>query len=877
MRKMRVFIQRIRGFFLRRRLEKDLQDEIRSHLEMQIDENLRHGMSAKEARQAALRKFGGVDQVKERYRERRGLPAVETFVADLRYSCRILVQKPAFTILATIALALGIGTNTAIFSVVNSVLLRPLPYSQPDRLVMIWNSSAGRIEPSPMSPARYLDLRSRNQVLADVAAYEDCYISNRPNFAFSGGDHPEQIWGARASGNLFSVLGAKPKLGRTFSEADENSRVVVLGEGLWRRDFGASPDVLGRTVTLSGTDYTVIGVMPSEFKLVYPKPAELWVPMPFTAKDRTNRNEIAFWTIGRIKTGLNISQARAGLSSLSEQLGREYPIIDSRLTFDLVSLDEYVKGNTRSVFLILMAAVSLVLIIACANVSGLLLARTTERTREIALRTALGATRFRLGRQLLTESLVLSLLGGAAGLLFAAWSLRVFSSLIPATVPRGDEIRIDTNVLVFALAGSALTGLVFGLIPAFWAMRFNLNELLKDGGAGTTAGSTTRRIRGLLMISEIALTMILLTGAGLLVNSQWRLSQLPLGFKSENILTLGLRIQSARYRDQKGWADFDRQIVERVSGLPGVIRAGTSSSVLMHGIDSTIWFKLTAGSESDKEYSSKFRMVGGDFFETMGINILHGTSFPKNDLKDSPQVVIINEAFAHVFFPDQDPIGKRLHFSDGGVPIIGIINDVRDQNLRESPRPAMYFSQDQLPYGRRFVVVHTAGDPSALTDAVRKEIWSIDKDQPIEFTGTMSQIVSDASAETHFYLAMLGAFAMVALVLTSIGVYGVTSYAVTQRTREIGIRMALGAQSTDVISVVIARGVVLTIVGVVAGLLGSFGLTRLMKGLLFGVTATDPLTFVAVAVAILLIGFLACYLPARRATKVDPMTALRCE
>jgi len=378
------------------------------------------------------------------------------------------------------------------------------------------------------------------------------------------------------------------------------------------------------------------------------------------------------------------------------------------------------------------------------------------------------------------------------------------------------------------------------------------------------------------MILEIALTIILLTGAGLVVNSEWRLNQLPLGFKPENILTMELKVLQTRYPERNQWAALDRQIGERLNALPGVIHAGTSSSVLMHGTDYTLWFKLTGTSESNQQYSSKMRVVGGDFFETMSINILRGTSFPKNDLKDSPKVAIINEAFAHAFFPNQDPIGKSVHM-DVGVQIIGMVNDVRNKNLPESPMPAIYLPQDQFPTSRRFVVVHTAGDPTTLADMARRQIWSIDKDQPIESTSTMSQIVSDASAETHFYLAMLGAFALVALALTSIGVYGATSYAVTQRTRELGIRMALGAQGAAVIRLVIARGVILTIIGVMAGLLGSFGLTRLMKGLLFGVTATDPLTFVTVAIAISLIGFLACYLPARRATKVDPMMALRCE
>ncbi|HZS48897.1 MAG TPA: ABC transporter permease [Blastocatellia bacterium] len=874
--KLRVLIHRILGIIFKQRHDRELQDEIRSHIEMQTEDNLRQGMSSEEAHRASMLKFGGVDVVKEQHRSRRGVPFVETTLSDIRYAIRTLAKNPTFTAVAIIALALGIGANTAIFSAVNSVILRPLPYYQPDRLVIVSNTFLNHSQLFPVSIPQFLDLREKNQVFDDVAAYRETSHTNRTRVFLTGAGEPLEVSGAIASANLFSVLGARAELGRTFVDSDDNSRIAVISDGLWRRSFAADPKIINREITLNQQTFTIVGVMPPDFKLAYPQAIDLWTPIPYDARERKERNRVSYWIIARIKPGLTIQQVRLGLSSVSTQLAQQYPETDSHVIFDLKSLDDYVFGPTRPVFLTLLAAVGFVLLIACVNVSGLLLARATDRAKEIGLRAALGASRARLIRQLITESLVLSLTGGAIGILLAAWSVRVFGRLIPSTIPRGDEVRIDSKVLVYSLIVSITAGLIFGLVPAFFATRFNLNEVLKDGASTKIAGLRTHKIRGLFVILEIGLTLVLLSGAGLLVNSSWRLNRAPLGFNPENALAMFIRLPLQKYRDETQWASFRRELNERVGSIPGVTHAGTSNSVLLHGIDYTTQFTLTGMKGPDQICRAVIRTVDGDFFEAMGMTVLRGRQFTSADLSHATKVGIVNQSFARTFFPDKDPIGKKIYI-DNEIEIVGLVNDVRNASLAQPAEPAIYSLPEGLPDLNFCLVLRTSVDPLQIEAAVKDRLRSMDKDQPIEYIAPMSQIVAQSMAETHFYLLMLTAFGVLALTLTAIGIYGMMSYVVAQRTNEVGIRMALGARQFDVIKLIVAQGLFLMTVGIVAGVLGSLGLTKLIAGLLYGVTPTDPATLCAVVVTLSVIAFAACYLPARRATKVDPMIALRYE
>jgi len=574
--------------------------------------------------------------------------------------------------------------------------------------------------------------------------------------------------------------------------------------------------------------------------------------------------------------GEKLALAIRGLTSEDLTCFEEYPETDSHIIFSFITVDDYVFGTTRPVFLILLAAVGFVLLIACVNVSGLLLARATERTKEIGLRAALGASRARLIRQLITESLVLSVIGGAAGILLAAWSVRVFGSLIPETIPRGDEIKIDAEVFVYALVISVVAGLIFGLAPALFATRLDLNEVMKDGAGGKIAGLRSRRVRGFFLILEIGLTLVLLSGAGLLVNSSLRLNHAPLGFNPENALSMFITLPPQKYREERQWATFRRELADRISSIPGVTHAGTSNSILLHGADPRMPFKLTGLTDVDQDYSAVIRTIDGDLFEAMGMTVLRGRRFTSGDSINATNVAIVNESFARKFFPGKDPIGQRIYI-DNEIQVIGLVNDVRNKSLAQPPEPAFYVFPEVLPYFSFCLVVRTSSNPLQIAAAVKDQLRLMDKDEPIEFIGTMPQIVAESGAETRFYLLMLSAFGLLALILTAIGIYGMMSYVVAQRTHEVGIRMALGARRIDVIKLIVSHGLFLTAIGIIAGVVASLWLTKFMAGLLYGVTPTDPGTLISVVAALSIIAFAACYLPARRATKVDPMTALRSE
>ncbi|MGH9832038.1 MAG: ABC transporter permease, partial [Blastocatellia bacterium] len=660
--------------------------------------------------------------------------------------------------------------------------------------------------------------------------------------------------------------------------------VVILSDAFWRRRFGAGSDVIGKTIPLNDKTFTIIGVMPPEFTLSYPKATEMWTPLTLGPKERANRDEAACKIVARLKPGLTVQQARGSITRLTQEL--EAPRVKSPedLYVQLDPLHEYHFGAMQTPLLLLLASVATVLLIACINVANLSLARAMERGREIAVRAAVGASRGRLIRQMLTESLILAALGGAAGSLLAFWGRQLLVALIPNTVPRSGDVKIDIWVLGFTAALSISVGIVSGVVPALQASKLNLNESLKAGVRSVTAQPHTRRWHDLLVIMEIALSLVLLIGAGLILRTLWRLHQVELGFDPKNVLTMHFTIPPYKFNPDKiqkrdfikaQQRAFVERVVERVKPLPGVVSAAAATSVPLRGIDYFAGFDIVG--KPPGRYGARFRVVSNDYFRTMGIHLLKGRTFTEQDTRQSTKVAVVTEELAKKFFPNEEPLGQRLDPSDWNAEIIGVVTDVRHKRPDQPLEPALYFSLSQEMWNPMCLVVRTADNPLPLASAVRRAVWAEDKDQPLEEIATMEQITAAATSDSRFYSITLGAFALLALLLGATGIYSVISYSVARRTHEIGIRMALGAGRLDVLRLVLAQGLRLTLLGVAAGLLAAAGLTQLMKSLLFGVSATDPLTFASVTLLLIAVALLACYLPARKATKVDPMIALRHE
>ena len=808
---------------------------------------------------------------------------------DLRFGVRVLLKTPGFTAVAVLTLALGIGANTAIFSVVNAVLLRPLPYRNPDRLAMVGRVRFSRPVHSPTRPAIFLDWRARQNVFEDLAAYQDGDTDQDARFFLSGGEGgqaaPERIWGARITANLCPLLGVKAALGRTFSPEEEQpgqDQVALVSDGLWRRRFGADPNVLGKTVTINDKPYTIVGVMPPEFKLSYPQEessswSDLWTPLTIGPKERNNRTSISYRAIGRLKPGVTLTQARQAMESLARALEQEYPQTDKGFGVFVVPLHEELFGSMRLPLLLLLAAVGLVLVVACVNVINLQLARATDRAKELAVRAALGANRLRLVRQLLTESVLLSGLGGALGLLLAYWARALLIEIMPGTVPRGGEILIDRWVLGFTFLLSLAAGVGFGLAPALGASRPDVNETLKAGDRGASAGLRARHLRGALVVAEIALALVVLVGGGLMIRSLWRLQQVELGFQPENILTMQFTVPAYKRLTDDQQAELIARVVERIKALPGVVGAASTTAVPLRGADYRNSFEIPGQPPPapNERPIARSRMVTADYFRVMGIPLLKGRYFTEQDSRLAPRVVIISDALARQYFPGAEPMGKRLLIGKRDCEIVGVAGDVRLTGLNKPIELAMYEPLAQTTAGPACLVVRTSGDPLGLTTAVQQAVWAEANDQPVEHISTMARIVAEASAETRFYSWALGVFALVALALGALGIYGVMSYSVAQRRHELGIRMALGAKPSDLLRLVAGQGLKLTLLGVALGLAAALALTRLMTGLLFGVSATDPLTFVGIAVLLALVALLACWIPAWRATRADPLVALR--
>lgn len=816
---------------------------------------------------------------------------MEALWQDLCYGIRMLTKNFGFTAVAVLSLAIGIGANSAIFSVTDALLLRPLPYKDAERIAILWNRSPGlNIEQDWFSLGQYLDIKIENNVFDQVA------ITLGGSFNFTGQGTPEHVEGARVSSSLFPLLSAKTSLGRVFMpEEDEKGKppTVVLSHGFWQRRFGSDPDVIGKTLTLNDKSFTIVGVLAADFSLtkeVMPtlngiQRSDVLLPLPMSESDRASRGGEDFNIFARVKPGVTFAQAQAEMDALAEQMKKQYPEnypADGRLTISVVPLLEQVVGDIRLALYVLFGAVGFVLLIACANVANLLLSRAAVRQKEIAIRTAVGATRLRILRQLLTESVLLALAGGLAGLVLALVSIKVLRMFGPENIPRLNEVGIDGRVMAFTFFISLLTGIIFGLAPALRASRVDLNKVLKDGGRSSVGGTGHHQIRKLLIISEVALSLILLIGAGLLIRSYQRIVNASPGFDPHNVLSLRLSLPAARYSKPDSVSSFYKRLGEKAKQLPGIESFGMNFFLPLSA-NSAAWGPITIEGYVPKTASeliiSNERFVSPDYLRTMGIPLIKGRDFDERDIKGAPEVVVVNEELAERFWPGEDPIGKRLQRGGKGPwrTVVGVVRDEKEFSLENEPPITIFHPIEQFTIGSRYFVARTASDPARMIAAITEEIRELDPELPVYDVSTMEQRLHDGLARRRFSMFLLGVFAAFAVVLASIGIYGVMTYWVNQRTHEIGIRMALGAGQRNILRLVIRQALVLVSFGIVAGLAGAFALTRVMSSLLFGVSATDRFTFIMISLLLGAVALLASYIPARRATKVDPMVALRHE
>jgi len=809
----------------------------------------------------------------------------------MRYGARMLLKSPGFTVVAVLTLALGIGANTAIFSVVNFVLLRPLEYANSDQLVMVWerNTKKGWNE-SPTSFADFVDFRD-NAKSVELVAFTDT------NFNLTGGDQPERVAGLRVSANLFSLLGVNPARGRWFAPEEDKpgaGHVLILSYGLWQRSFGGNSNLVNQTVQLNGQSYTVVGVMPPTFK--FPPAfsatttseelisnADLWVPLT-TDDVPLIRNIRNLKMIGRLKAGVAPQQAQAEINSIAGRLAREYPDVNAGLESVVIPLHEQIVGDVREALLILLGAVVLVLLIACANIANLLLSKATARHKEIAIRTALGANRGRLLRQLLTESTLLGLLGGVFGFLVAYAGSKTLVSFGSFSIPQLTDFSFDMKVPLFALVVSLLTSLIFGLAPAIDASNPNLNEALKEGGRSSSGGATRARLRNALVITEVALAVVLVTASGLMLRSFVRLQGTSSGLNPHNLITLELELPDVRYHAAQQQTLFQQQLLQRVGSLPGVQNAATVDNLPFSGNAFNTSFTIEGRptgptTETPRAY---YRVISPDYFPAIGIELHKGNQFTDRDTAEQPGVAIVNETAAQRYWPGVDPLGKRIkrgrpESKNPWLTVIGIVSGSRQLSLKEGSQPEIYVPYLQNPGLTFTLVARTASDPRSLTGALRKEVLSADREIPAANIKLMEELISNSVAKERFYVLLLAVFAALALILAAVGVYGVMSYSVTLRTRDIGIRMALGARPVDIFKHIVGQALLLGLIGLGVGIVLAIASTRVMSSLLYGINATDPLTLAITSLVLLAVALLASYLPARRATRVDPLVTLRYE
>jgi putative ABC transport system permease protein len=809
---------------------------------------------------------------------------MRNLMQDVRYGIRVLLKNPGFTLVAVATLALGIGANSAMFTVVNAVLLKPFSFYNPERLVVLWERSVKQGLPRMVvSPPNFADWRNQNQVFQDVAAYR------LQDFNVLTANEPELVRGLRVSATMFSLLGVQPALGRDFQPDEDQPgkpATVIISNEFWRSRFNASQAVIGRSITLGSEGATIIGVMPADFD--FPPPiafrgearavkVHLWTPLRYSL-ELDQRGAHNLFVLARLKDGVTQAHAEADLHNISDRLAKEFPETNDGWDGYLVPLHEQVIGDVKTALWILPIAVGFVLLIACANVANLLLVRATRRQREMAIRAALGAGRFTLIRQMLVENVLLAVIAGAIGLVLAVWVLKLISALAPQNIYRLDALSIDSRVVIYTVLVSFLTSLLFGSIPALQVSRINLVNALK-GGATVTGKQATRSF---FVIAEVALALVLLTGAGLLVNSFIRLQSVPVGFQPEQVVTMTLNLPRASYPDMQARVAFIDRLMPRLATLPGLKSAAFGSNVPLDvGLQGTEFKIESQPVDPENVPHTQVSIVSPGYFQTLGISILQGRDFARSDTHDSRGVVIINSDLARKYFGAENPIGRRLEMGfRSGVPleIVGVTADVRQTGLQADPQPGMFLPYTQYQSSLPLVFVfRSASDQVSAAAAVRQEMRQLDPQLPLYNVKTMDQVLYTATARPRFLTFLLVLFAGLAVLLAAIGIYGIMSYTVAQGTREIGIRVALGAQSRDLFQMVLGRGLRLTLIGIILGVAGAFGLTRLMSNLLFGVSATDPLTFMGVAVLLVIVALLASYIPARRATKVDPLVALRYE
>jgi len=877
---LREFCLRLHAVLRSNRIDREIDEEIRFHLEMRSQENIEAGMNPADARREAIRRFGNITYIKEISRDVRGGGMLETLLQDLRYGARMLLKQPVFTAAAVITLALGIGATTTVFSIVDAVLLRPLPFKEPERLVMVWEINQQQEKDSQASSTgNFADWQGQSQAFEDMAAYFNW------NTNLTGVDDPERLNSAIVTGHFFQVLGVGAKIGRVLLPGDDqpgSDGVVLLSHGLWQRRFGADPRIVGEKLTLSGGSPTIVGVMPPDFK--FPdEEVELWMPAGFSARQLQDRRGKFIKVIARLKPEIKLDQAQAEMKAVAARLEQQYPDTNTGWEVKVARLDSVRVGKARLALLVLLGAVGFVLLIACVNVANLLLARAAARRREFAIRVALGASRMRLTTQLLTESFLLAVFGGLIGVLLAYWGISIVTFLNPGDIPRIDETGINGRVLGFTLATSAISVIIFGLAPALFASNSNPQESLKAEGRSMDGGSK-RRLRDALVVSEIAVALILLIGAGLMIKSFWRLQSVSPGFKSDNLLTMRIWLPASRYAENHQQIAFFQQLTDRIERVPGVLSVGAIQDLPIRrnrmGFDFVIDGR-PAPPSGDK-WDAAYRVVTPEYFATMDIPLLSGRQFTDENNQQAGQVVVINQSFARQFWPDGDALGKRIRFGGEGAPwseIIGVVGDVKHMGLDVEEGPAIYQPHAQKPEFLRWmtVVARTNVEPMTLASAVRSQVLAMDKDQPVYDIATMEQLLSQSVANPRFYMVLLGLFAFISLALAAVGVYGLLAFWVTQRTKEIGIHLALGAHQSHVMRIVMGKGFRLTLFGVALGLTGAFILTKVMQSLLYEVSTTDPVTFLGISLVLILVAVLACYIPARRATRVDPMIALHYE
>jgi putative ABC transport system permease protein len=863
-------------------MEEELEKELRFHLEQHTADLIAQGLDPAEARRKARLALGGPEQVKEQCRDARGTRWLEDLLQDLRYGARMLMKKPGFTLVAVITLAAGIAANTTIFSIADALVLRPFRFPHQERLVNVWERAllGGGFDHGSVAPGNFNDWREQSESFERLIA-----IGGR-SFVLTGEQQPERFGGYGVSAGFFDGLGAKPAIGRTFLPGEDEpgrDQVVVLKHSLWERRFGSDPNIVGRTLTLNSKPFTVIGVMPADFNFPF-NGGEVWSPLAFDDKTKQERLNHNMRVIGLLRQGVNIAQANADLDAISRRAQRLFPETNAGRSAGVFDITEDFTGESQDYMTPLVGAVAFVLLIACANVANMQFSRAFGRRKEIAVRLALGASRWRLVRQLLTESLLLALAGGVIGLLLSAWAVDTLRAAMPEdfgkSIPGFDRFGVNRVVLLFTLVISMLTGVLFGLMPAWQASKPDLNESLKEGAKGASSADSRQRLRGALVVAEIALSLVLLVGAGLMVRSFVAMLRDDIGFNPHSALSFRLSLPEEKYSEAQRRGFYD-QLLKRLETLPGVVAAGAVSILPLSNDSDGRIFKIVGRPPFEKgnEPGADYRIVTPGYFDAIGMPLRRGRDFTAGDNEQAPAVAIINETFARRFLPNQEAIGQRVipGGADRPMEIVGVVGDIKDQNLDSVPFPALYVPYAQEPRSGMGIALRAAAEPMALAGAARDEVRKLDPALPVSNIKTVERMMHEITSPKRIMAAMMGVFAAIALLLAGVGLYAVMAYAVSQRTHEIGVRMALGARSRDIMRLVTGQGLKLTLAGLAMGTVGAFALTRFMEPLLYGVTATDPLTFVLISLALAGAGLLACLIPARRAAKVDPMVALKCE